>query len=480
MLDTFYRFRSVDALLDEFHELKNQEIYFANPSELNDPMEGFSDTFWDGDKIIWENFLKHYLVCLDRAFSILLIGGESACITWDQIPIIDPGDNRYFTPQHQSIQDAIFQRFIEEPVVSQYITCLAERGGISRPELSMHLAGLHWFALLVVKIVYAKNNLFDDDVDRQDEYQSCIAQLNTHIKLFDLFKDLHKEKSTSEEMIFSLSSVSRNMREQIYLINILNGTINSSAANKKFVLIDFSDGYLDQVQRIIYPDWYSASFMSDCKNSSIWGTYGDKHTAVCLKFRAEVRGDISFIALNRTYGLGSSGEILGDVEHQFHKVEYSKKHVAIDFFRSIGSLPRPTMNKYWYTNKNGDVSQCAKSLTNDEELWRNSHWENFQKMSTSKLEDWRFENEYRLLLTGSILDFSKPAQRKAKYSFNSLDGIIFGINTLLEIKQKIVQIIEAKCREHGRQDFKFYQAYYDRQKGTIEHAELGLLKFKFN
>lgn len=53
-----YRFRTADSLLDRFNELERQEIYFASPTELNDPMEGFKDIFWQGDDIVWKNFLS--------------------------------------------------------------------------------------------------------------------------------------------------------------------------------------------------------------------------------------------------------------------------------------------------------------------------------------------------------------------------------------------------------------------------------------
>ena len=57
----FFRFRSIDALLGKFQELEKQTIYFASPEELNDPMEGLRDIVWDGDKIVWTNFFKHYV-----------------------------------------------------------------------------------------------------------------------------------------------------------------------------------------------------------------------------------------------------------------------------------------------------------------------------------------------------------------------------------------------------------------------------------
>lgn len=62
----FYRFRSLDALLGDHQELEKQEIYFSPPEQLNDPMEGYKDLVWRGDKIVWRNLIKHYLLCLTQ------------------------------------------------------------------------------------------------------------------------------------------------------------------------------------------------------------------------------------------------------------------------------------------------------------------------------------------------------------------------------------------------------------------------------
>lgn len=64
-----FRFRSARALLDDhehggFQELEQQAIYFAQPESLNDPMEGLSDAFWDGDSVLWENLFRHYALSL--------------------------------------------------------------------------------------------------------------------------------------------------------------------------------------------------------------------------------------------------------------------------------------------------------------------------------------------------------------------------------------------------------------------------------
>ena len=53
-----YRFRSIDRLLGEDQELEKETIYFASADQLNDPMEGFRDIVWSGDKIVWTNFFQ--------------------------------------------------------------------------------------------------------------------------------------------------------------------------------------------------------------------------------------------------------------------------------------------------------------------------------------------------------------------------------------------------------------------------------------
>lgn len=115
--------------------------------------------------------------------------------------------------------------------------------------------------------------------------------------------------------------------------------------------------------------------------------------------------------------------------------------------------------------------------TQDEEKWREKYWELFINSLTTKTKDWAYEEEWRLTINPSILDGEKVS-KSVSYDFSNLDGIIFGINIRPDHKEKIVRIIESKCRETNRIDFKFYQSYYDSQSGRIEKQELSLLSFK--
>jgi hypothetical protein len=78
------------------------------------------------------------------------------------------------------------------------------------------------------------------------------------------------------------------------------------------------------------------------------------------------------------------------------------------------------------------------------------YWATFLKSQTTKIDDWAYEDEYRLVLNSLITDYSDASRRKLKYNFGDLKGIIFGINTSDDDKAAILRIIKQKCQEMNR------------------------------
>jgi hypothetical protein len=111
-----YRFRPLSRLLDK-NELLNQEIFFASPDSLNDPMEGFRDIFWQGDVIVWQNLFRHYLLCLEWAYSIVVLGEESEPLSWKNIPFSNVHDVS-FTQQYATRIEQLVASFRAERGVS--------------------------------------------------------------------------------------------------------------------------------------------------------------------------------------------------------------------------------------------------------------------------------------------------------------------------------------------------------------------------
>jgi len=272
----------------------------------------------------------------------------------------------------------------------------------------------------------------------------------------------------------------KHMKEQSYLINKHNGDIFQSKPNRNLVINEFSSCYLERLKEITFPKWYTSCFMSECENSSVWGHYGDNHTGMCLIFDPDIIGDKPYIKLNGITGWGNSGPSYGKKTMELHSINYEEGFGEIDFFTSIGSLPVPVLNKMWYVDEDKNMSSCAHKMNVDENSWRTNYWSNFIRDVTIKSKDWEYENEYRLILHSSITDLSEKSRRTLTYDFSSLKGIIFGINTKEKDKLKVMKIIEEKCLNNSRDDFKLYQAYYSSDGNCIKKVEMGLIKFSTN
>lgn len=95
-----YRFRPLSRLLDK-GELQNQQVFFASPDTLNDPMEGFRDVFWRGDAVVWKNLFRHYLLCVEWAYSFVSISDGKERISWRDIPIFDVIDRAQMMRQNR-------------------------------------------------------------------------------------------------------------------------------------------------------------------------------------------------------------------------------------------------------------------------------------------------------------------------------------------------------------------------------------------
>lgn len=462
-----YRFRSTYNLLDGHHELENQEIYFAPSVDLNDPMEGFLDVFWDGDAIIWENLLKHFLMCMEQVFALNSIAGETKEIKAAQIPVFK---NRsvYNTEAAKNVHSQIEEHFFAYDYIKNLPQSLAGRNSaIRRNELIAYLRLVHAYAIQAITLVYQEHGLLNGKTNGK-----TFADLENFIKandpLIEILNRAEKESLDTEDMASMFFSIAGKVSTELNLLTAFHNSTLSVNSNKFFLLYEFCEAYVTRIEEMVYPNWYTACFMSGCDNSSVWGHYGEQHKGVCLKFKTEIVGEKIQFNVERINGYNDSGPTVGNMPHTFYKINYENQHVEIDFFKSLGRLQVVTLRSHWYTDKDGNFSKCADPISEDPEIqdrWHADYWNSFYMGATTKLTDWSYENEYRLILTNMLHDFDTVESRKLKYDFNSLEGIIFGIKTTAEDKLKIIRIVDEKCKKYNRTDFNFYQAYYSKEKG---------------
>ncbi|MDE0553598.1 MAG: DUF2971 domain-containing protein [Candidatus Poribacteria bacterium] len=461
MTTQLYRIRSIRHLLGKYKELDKQHIYFATLSELNDPMEGYRDIVWQGDSIVWGNFFRNYISCLNLTIFLAMLNENSTLLTPEEIPIEGfQGDLE--TPIETSILDGLCNTIFDRCRLQQLICKLSSSGrAVRRGELLIYLKSIHFFAIDEIQNFNFQHG-FLPEAPKSHLPMSLPEQF---AQIPDLIERLHSEQPNISETAFTalfsaynLINDNHSLLKKYDYYRDHGGSPDFAQANMEFISLDFPVAYLDQLNRILFPDWYVACFLEDCSNSSVWGHYGDNHRGAALIFDVENKSGDPFMDLYKItgYSVGSGDNAASQISKmnwgyspmKFYKIVYKSGIDAVDFFRSIGVLPTDRLVKRWYTDHSGNVSNCAHHIGSDiEGSWRETYWNNFLRDISVKSTDWAYEKEYRLILNASFIDLNDKSTRKLKYKFESLNGIVFGINMSDEDKLRIIDIIFKKCRK---------------------------------
>ena len=278
----FYRFRSMKNLLCEHKELESQTIYFASPDQLNDPMEGYRDIVWNGDNIVWNNLFKHYVFCLHGGYFQFRMCGDSKELGVDDIPFLGRWD-QISTSQAQGLFDDIWHRFLKLPNIPEIIEALSNRNReIRYIELRYYLRVIHSVILEQIVGSYIAHGLLSKSempqLPRELSVQVLLQCILESIRLFG-------QAETEGELNAALRKIEAIDNDQ-RIIHQLNSPISSEVLrkNNQLIVSDFPTVYLKEIENLLWPNWYTACFMKNYHNSSVWSHYGDQHRGVCLIF----------------------------------------------------------------------------------------------------------------------------------------------------------------------------------------------------
>jgi hypothetical protein len=464
MAEFMYRFRPVKRLLGEANtegELEGQYIYFASPEQLNDPLEGYKNTFFQGDNIIWNNLIKHYVRCLINS-SLGFVGAAKNEIPAKNVNVFATASSA--NDELNKLNHDTYHKLVSESCVREFISNLAMDRKIRRGELLVYIQILHFYFIDIILESFYEYGLLTKPL----KHFNNRAQALINIKNASDTIVANKTLSKAQELSFQKS------QQRISERQLLTRYREDGNGHKYwfFLLFEFPEAFCRDIDRLMYPRWYTACFMPSCSDSSIWGSYGGYHQDVCLKFRTEKLGDQVALTLNAPNGEDRNGVTWGPVKLKFHEVSYEKSFVDIDFFRSIGHQSYPTLMETWFMGDNNEISKCAEDMFTDEESWRTSYWNNFYHSATVKLSAWNREKESRLIQTSMMRSIESSELRKLRYNFDSLEGIIFGINTTIENKLDIIKKVASLCTKFKRRAFNFYQARYDEHSREIMYHKL--------
>lgn len=241
----------------------------------------------------------------------------------------------------------------------------------------------------------------------------------------------------------------------IEIVGRINGVSVFTLKEKE--VVDFT-----KLEEMVFPKWYIASFCKNCTNTRNWAQYGDSNKGVCLIYRAHhgALGRGLRFKMCHEYSR-SKGRIYNNYIEPLHNVEYSAEHPEINFFETLGNLPGKMVDEWFHDSKGNASTYYIKHDNSPDWLrWHREYWELFQKIVGYKGKDWKGLEEERIILENSMLvDYEyEPSERKIKYDFDELRGIIWGCSVKDTQKNKIRSIINELCAITGRTDFEFYQA----------------------
>lgn len=473
MSDFVYRFRTIEKLL-EHKELETQSIYFSPPHSLNDPIENYKDIFWYGDEILWTNLLKNYLLCLQDINILIRLKGIDQTTTADEIPVFTTYD-ALPTQIYKDKMKKIFDEFFGHEKIKSLIKGLSNRKNIRRNELLFYLETIHVFCLNLI-------NKHDQTI--KDSNKSNIDPnllLNGNI-LEEGFFDLINQEITKfndecniEDVFFSITQKTTHQQK---ILNVLKA--GKLEEGRKFYCYDFPQHYVRQIEQLMFWPWYTACFSNIPNNSSMWGYYTDGHKGVCLKFKTTIHEGRRGIFLKTTTGYGGSKNGItkhyGQVFFELHNINYEAKVRPIDFFKFIGRLPYPALINQWYSDENKNMSPLIKDVINGQEEWRTNYWKTFYSNIPIKTQEWKHEEEARLIHISILSGDIAHEDRILNYNFNDLEGVIFGLNTTDEHKVEVIKIVHDLCIKNNRSDFNFYQASYNNRSGKIDINKVDLLQ----
>lgn len=442
----FYRLRSLKSIF-EYKELENQEIYFASLDELNDPMEGFRNIVFKGDEIVWRNLFKNYLKCLEWVYLIDLMSSGKYNFLEDSIFPLHDYLNNHFTITFSEISKEFMKIFDEiiKKLSARTVT-------ISRNELIFYLDLIHSIAFDIIQKNY-RPDISNTANNNKDEVVKLITETIDRIEC---------EGKKVERALLESKMITDSLK-------LLASKHTKSNRDSKF--ISFIDFYMKGLEKLMHPEYYIACFMGNANASSVWGHYGDGHKGICLVFETD---DDYLLELREKRHSEENTKEKEWHKYNFQQVIYGDSYDEANFFETIQRLSPEQLIVNWYVDvekKQKSANPILEKILKSKDR-KSEQCHDDKKSIFTKSMDWKDENEYRIIIDSYLNDTMDKENRKLEYHFKNLHGIIFGIRTSLQDKIRIINIIEQKCKDEKREDFKFYQAYYCQKDNQIKTSEL--------
>lgn len=447
-----YHYRPIKSAL---LEIEHGTLHFSSPEELNDPLEGYLQLYWQGDRAAWEGLLRNYICSLGYGLQQFLLMADVELLR--RYAVLT--DVRLL--RNASLIETLSDRFLSLEACQALVALYGDgRIACGAAELHTLLLLVHHAAWSLCLDAHVEHGL----LRRSRADALCPARmfddgLNAILALaaqresgeFDRRQPLMQTSQDMFEDLFAVGGICLALRE------------TDEEEDRRALLavsVRFPTLYLDRLRELVYPPGYVVCFSASGDNSVMWGNYAQNHTGACLIYDADERGGKLYLPIT-----GTKGEV--------KPVQYGGEPQRRNFFETFGFLSYEQVTA-WLTGLDGTVSECLQAFAaRQEEGWRQRYWAQYDAKFFRKLDAWAYEQEHRVLLcTPNETD---PASRNLPCDPASLRGVIFGVRASEQDKLALVRCL---LRTRGSlEDFEFYQAVYDEAALAIRIRKMRMQLF---
>lgn len=440
----FFKFRKLESIF-QYKEFENQELYFASPEELNDPMEAHHNIIFKGDKILWHNLFKHYLMCVYRSIVLSKYNVE------DQTIFINVDNNSFISGFEKEFFDILYYNYYH--VIDKYVDSIVNTFSF--------VTSTQLLSFLIHIDHYTKHFIFEFlDASKENRTPKIVANFVDTYPEF-IHNSIQNRNQINEDIS---NSTMYDLHKNAYFNSCVYSDIDPYNSKKYTNLITFAYRYIKQIEKLFIPYTYMTSFTNNITNSTIWSHYSDSHKGICLIFKS----NNNKIKLHNLFN--NKKKLF-----KFEKVIYKNTYENIEFFSNINNTITDNIINNWYTNyfDYSRTSNLTNNFKNRTQIDKKKYMKLIQKNVLTKLDHWNYEEEYKLLLFNDNNPLKKE-EKLFRYDFNNLYGIIFGMHTNLKDKEEILNIIKAKCRKYNRKNFVIQDCFYDINNKNISFITSGL------
>ena len=437
-------------------ELENGYFYFSDKEQLNDPMEGHINLYWEGDYVAWMGLFKNYVWQLFYTiYYYLPLGASLAELERLFLTRSEAGLKGTKVIEHRRIVE---NSFASNEKIKIIATTLEEsKSKIGYEELSIVLLWVHTDALTCVYDTLK-------EVGNEEFFRWLDDAKNIS---FNNISDISFSELLSDQVKFkSMSYAVKNTMNQMTLIMGKKRSDEDLERFKihKFIFLEFANNYANKLQRLALSDGYCVSFTTKINNPALWGYYTDNHKGIALIFDYHESESIDLYQYkNEDRKVGEKAELL--------RVLYEPNE-SINFFMTLGHLFGDE-RQHWLTHENRKSVFLEEYKKIDYGKW---YYQKLTERFLKKDKTWKDEDELRIVLNDDWEYHGTPEKRSYKYDFSRLKGIVFGMRTTYDDKIRIIDILQKKCRENNVNEFEVYEATFNSESNEMEFDRMRMVE----